>query len=282
MLDSGDDDDSVVSRPSTSQQGKSVSRSGGQDVFRGERDSPYGSNSGDMPRYQRQQLPQAPERFKPSLPIANDPVQTSAGKNPQRFCARTYQMHVETPAFRAKGTKYTCHICSAMRAPHEIRYSSRKMHQNIVLLTCMKALKIISSISARCMYKDILRNRKRICHEHYVEAASFIAKYVQNMWQQFPYEGIGTMPRNMKENLLTYIQVHEDIDTDVSLSFNDIAQFFHDCLSKYREEETGIWSVDEFYRKNAAKEGMMRMLKIVSCSLLPLKFCVDFRRRHRN
>ncbi|CAJ0595657.1 unnamed protein product [Cylicocyclus nassatus] len=261
MLDSGDDDDSVVSRPSTSQQHKSVPKADGENVSREQRDSPYGSNT-NMPRYQRQHLPQASERFMQSLPDANEPVQSSTGKNAQRSSAHRYMAHVETSKFRPRGTKYTCHICSAMRAPHEIRYSSRKMHQNIVLLTCMKALKLISSISARCMYKDILRNRKRICHEHYVQAASFIAKYVQNMWQQFPYEGIGAMPRNLKENLLTYIQVNEDIDTDVTLSFNDIAQFFHDCLAKYREEETGIWSVDEYYRKIAAKEGMMRMLKI--------------------
>ncbi|VDM69597.1 unnamed protein product, partial [Strongylus vulgaris] len=62
--------------------------------------------------------------------------------------------------------------------------------------------------SAKKLYKELLRGRKRICHEHYMQAAAFIGKEVEDMWGQFPGLGIDEVPCNIRQDLLACVQLY--------------------------------------------------------------------------
>lgn len=68
---------------------------------------------------------------------------------------------------------YSCLVCNVSRSGHEIRHTSYKRQQNIVLLACLQAQNIIDMDMAKVVYKELLRGRKRICHDHYMQAVSF-------------------------------------------------------------------------------------------------------------
>ncbi|RCN38113.1 zinc finger, C2H2 type, partial [Ancylostoma caninum] len=137
------------------------------------------------------------------------------------------------------GRNYCCLICNVSRSGHEIRHTSYKRQQNIVLLACLQAQNIIDMEIAKEVYKELLRGRKRICHDHYMQAAAFIGKEVEDMWGEFPQHGIDEVPCNIREDLLAYVQVYgEYLDEAVTLNCDDIARFFYECLMKYYNRDS--------------------------------------------
>ncbi|RCN39263.1 hypothetical protein ANCCAN_14791 [Ancylostoma caninum] len=152
------------------------------------------------------------------------------------------------------GRNYCCLICNVSRSGHEIRHTSYKRQQNIVLLACLQAQNIIDMEIAKEVYKELLRGRKRICHDHYMQAAAFIGKEVEDMWGEFPQHGIDEVPCNIREDLLAYVQVYgEYLDEAVTLNCDDIARFFYECLMKYYNSTNG-WSVNEIHTDTPRKE----------------------------
>ncbi|EYC14912.1 hypothetical protein Y032_0039g8 [Ancylostoma ceylanicum] len=152
------------------------------------------------------------------------------------------------------GRNYCCLICNVSRSGHEIRHTSYKRQQNIVLLACLQAQNIIDMEIAKDVYKELLRGRKRICHDHYMQAAAFIGKEVEDMWGEFPQHGIDEVPCNIREDLLAYVQVYgEYLDEAVTLNCDDIARFFYECLMKYYSSTNG-WSVNEIHTDTPRKD----------------------------
>ncbi|KAK6726283.1 hypothetical protein RB195_004543 [Necator americanus] len=170
-------------------------------------------------------------------------------------------VRISTPEVSGKnensGWNYCCLICGRSRSAQEVRHSSNKRQQNIVFLACLQVWNIIDMESAKQIYRDLQHSRRRLCHDHYVQAAAYIGKEVEDMWGKFPEHGIDEVPSNIREDLLAYVQVYgEYLDETITLSSEDIAQFYYECLKKYYKKKR--WSVQEIGKESKKKGNSMR------------------------
>ncbi|ETN77418.1 hypothetical protein NECAME_11046, partial [Necator americanus] len=167
-------------------------------------------------------------------------------------------VRISTPEVSGKnensGWNYCCLICGRSRSAQEVRHSSNKRQQNIVFLACLQVWNIIDMESAKQIYRDLQHSRRRLCHDHYVQAAAYIGKEVEDMWGKFPEHGIDEVPSNIREDLLAYVQVYGeylDVRETITLSSEDIAQFYYECLKKYYKKKR--WSVQEIGKESKKK-----------------------------
>ncbi|VDM57122.1 unnamed protein product [Angiostrongylus costaricensis] len=111
---------------------------------------------------------------------------------------------------------FRCVICKMRFLEDGFRCFSRKPHLNIVLLACLQAQNILDMESASKAYRASQLPNTRICHKHYMQAASYIGREVEHMLGTFPERGLDQVPLNIQDDLLAYLQVYGDFLDDSS------------------------------------------------------------------
>ncbi|VDM65614.1 unnamed protein product [Strongylus vulgaris] len=129
----------------------------------------------------------------------------------------------------------SCNLCGLIRDEDESRVGSTNPRQNLILISSLVASGITDAESGKDIFKRVLCKRKRICKQHYVEAARWIGEQVEKNWGRFPIHGLFGIPREMLSAVLERIQEYvKTFSEEEDLTAEELARFYGDCLAKYR------------------------------------------------
>ncbi|CAJ0595689.1 unnamed protein product [Cylicocyclus nassatus] len=163
-------------------------------------------------------------------------------EKPPNFCGDFYNNENRTDRLEnciMQGTRLSrnrgCYLCGLVCAEDESRWGSMNPRQNLVFMSCLISCGIIKAEVAKELFQRLGSGRKRLCKQHYIQAASWIGQQVEKNWGRFPENGLFAMPREMLSAVMEQIQGCVTLlGEDEVLNFEELARFYDDCLAKYR------------------------------------------------
>ncbi|KJH43786.1 hypothetical protein DICVIV_10188 [Dictyocaulus viviparus] len=128
----------------------------------------------------------------------------------------------------------SCVVCQKKCLENGIHSPWRNRRESIILLACLQAANVLSMESASKAHRAIQMSPSYMCSDHYVQAASYIGKQVECTWDKLPEHGLDQVPYNIKDDLLTCLQIYaENLDEGVTLQMDDITHFFNSYIKQY-------------------------------------------------
>ncbi|VDL84561.1 unnamed protein product [Nippostrongylus brasiliensis] len=114
------------------------------------------------------------------------------------------------------------------------RNSSKRLQQNLALMSCLLMMGDVELNRARTVYKETLNICKRLCHKHFLRAAAFMGTEIKALSGEFPSRGLQSLDKRIIRMFLAKLQVYAHfLEEDLPLETHHIIRFFNDCSSRY-------------------------------------------------
>ncbi|WKX88335.1 hypothetical protein Q1695_008184 [Nippostrongylus brasiliensis] len=130
--------------------------------------------------------------------------------------------------------RFYCAICDELHPMPEARNSSKRLQQNLALMSCLLMMGDMELNRARTVYKETLNICKRLCHKHFLRAAAFMGTEIKALSGEFPSRGLQSLDKRIIRMFLAKLQVYAHfLEEDLPLETHHIIRFFNDCSSRY-------------------------------------------------